>query len=219
MCIYHIIEHKNHLSSSTLAQPSGFRPSRKRYSLEINFNYSLLHYILVERLLDIHIWLVLFSCMIMDEKSGPLPTADHSAASSNPPPPAYPTPSVSKDTPPQGPYAVAPQQQQGSPYPPNTMHYTTQPQMVMVGGGMPQPQIGDVPQQQQLNNDVTVGTQFQNQLYAQCAQGNHDTVRKYGQCGIITAVCCFPCGLLAMLFDYEERCARCGVRVGGSTIR
>ncbi|KAL4249076.1 hypothetical protein ABKN59_007504 [Abortiporus biennis] len=157
--------------------------------------------------------------MLMDEKSVPLPTADHSAASSNPPPPAYPIPSVSKDTPPQGPYAVAPQQQQGSPYPPNTMQYTTQPQMMMVGGGMPQPQIGGIPQQQQLNNDVTVGTQFQNQLYAQCAQGNHDTVRKYGQCGIITAVCCFPCGLLAMLFDYEERCARCGVRVGGSTIR
>ncbi|KAF7763663.1 hypothetical protein Agabi119p4_8200 [Agaricus bisporus var. burnettii] len=45
---------------------------------------------------------------------------------------------------------------------------------------------------------------------ALCQQGHHDITTSYGPCGIITAVCCFPIGLLALLVDVEKRCTRCG---------
>ncbi|KXN87331.1 hypothetical protein AN958_08956 [Leucoagaricus sp. SymC.cos] len=45
-----------------------------------------------------------------------------------------------------------------------------------------------------------------------CAQGNHARTRKYGPCGLITAIVLFPIGLLALLVDVEEYCVRCGTR-------
>uniref|UniRef100_D8PT71 Uncharacterized protein n=1 Tax=Schizophyllum commune (strain H4-8 / FGSC 9210) TaxID=578458 RepID=D8PT71_SCHCM len=58
-----------------------------------------------------------------------------------------------------------------------------------------------------------VGEQYRAELFAQCAQGVHDPKTKYGVCGIITAVLCFPCGLICLFLDTEKRCARCGVKV------
>ncbi|KAI0789692.1 hypothetical protein C8Q75DRAFT_147985 [Abortiporus biennis] len=109
--------------------------------------------------------------------------------------------------------------------------YTMQPQMATTGlsnqvdmqslpqsgpwtpsGTMPQAN-GGAPQQQQ-----SIAAQYQDELYARCARGDHDVVKKYGLFGIIIAIVCCPCGLLALLFDNEERCARCGIRISGSTI-
>jgi len=70
----------------------------------------------------------------------------------------------------------------------------------------------------QYATGANLGTDFQNQLYARCARGEHDVVVKYGPCGIITAIACFPIGLIALLIDKEEKCIRCGQRVGGATI-
>ena len=71
-------------------------------------------------------------------------------------------------------------------------------------------------------------------VFAMCANGNHDVVTKYGMVGILTAVFCFPIGLLALLYvpyaaahrvlsgpddcffdrvDKERRCVRCGALV------
>jgi len=61
---------------------------------------------------------------------------------------------------------------------------------------------------------AAVGEQYHQGLFAQCATGNHDRDTKYGACGIITAVICFPIGLLALFIDREVRCARCSVRLG-----
>ncbi|KAJ4475217.1 hypothetical protein C8J55DRAFT_517635 [Lentinula edodes] len=57
------------------------------------------------------------------------------------------------------------------------------------------------------------GEQYRTQLFAQCAQGIHDPDTKYGVCGIITAVVCFPIGLICLFTDTEQRCHRCGVRL------
>lgn len=40
-------------------------------------------------------------------------------------------------------------------------------------------------------------------VFAMCAQGNHDVTTKYGMAGIITAIVCFPCGLLALLYVFH----------------
>ncbi|KAE9390475.1 hypothetical protein BT96DRAFT_833368, partial [Gymnopus androsaceus JB14] len=48
-------------------------------------------------------------------------------------------------------------------------------------------------------------------VLAQCAQGVHDPETKYGMCGIITAVCLFPIGLICLFTDRKRKCARCGV--------
>ncbi|KAI5833942.1 hypothetical protein K523DRAFT_231657 [Schizophyllum commune Tattone D] len=58
-----------------------------------------------------------------------------------------------------------------------------------------------------------IGEQFRAELYAQCAQGEHDPTRKHGVCGIITAVLLFPLGIICLFLDTEKRCARCGVKV------
>lgn len=68
-------------------------------------------------------------------------------------------------------------------------------------------------------------------VYARCAQGIHQPTTKYGICGIITAVVCFPCGLICLLYvsvsspershlidlshstDTEQKCAQCGIRL------
>ncbi|KII86995.1 hypothetical protein PLICRDRAFT_113613, partial [Plicaturopsis crispa FD-325 SS-3] len=66
---------------------------------------------------------------------------------------------------------------------------------------------------QQYATPAQVGAQYQQDLYAQCAQGNHETKRVFGVCGIITAVLCFPCGLICLFSDSEQKCSRCGVRL------
>ncbi|KAL1712108.1 hypothetical protein EV715DRAFT_297382 [Schizophyllum commune] len=79
----------------------------------------------------------------------------------------------------------------------------------------PQPQeqshLHSPPPQQM--SAAQVGEQYRAELFAQCAQGIHDPKRKYGACGIITAVLCFPCGLICLFSDAEKRCTRCGVKV------
>ncbi|KAF9063443.1 hypothetical protein BDP27DRAFT_1232094, partial [Rhodocollybia butyracea] len=50
-------------------------------------------------------------------------------------------------------------------------------------------------------------------VLAQCAQGNHDPETKYGVCGIITAIVCFPIGLICLFTDSKKRCARCNAQL------
>ncbi|EKM51786.1 uncharacterized protein PHACADRAFT_101848 [Phanerochaete carnosa HHB-10118-sp] len=61
--------------------------------------------------------------------------------------------------------------------------------------------------------EAQVGAQYQQQLLARCARGDHDRKRKYGACGIITAVLLFPIGLICLFTDSEERCVRCGQKM------
>ncbi|KAI0372267.1 hypothetical protein BV20DRAFT_940334 [Pilatotrama ljubarskyi] len=81
--------------------------------------------------------------------------------------------------------------------------------------------------------DASAGKQYQDNLMAMCAAGNHDVSKKYGICGIICAVLLFPCGLICLLWvfstflwrpstrltaiarssDVEKRCVRCGAKV------
>ncbi|KAF7338226.1 hypothetical protein MVEN_02047800 [Mycena venus] len=58
-----------------------------------------------------------------------------------------------------------------------------------------------------------VGEQYRAQLFAQCAQGIHQPTTKYGVCGIITAVVCFPIGLICLFIDTEQKCDRCGIKL------
>jgi len=61
--------------------------------------------------------------------------------------------------------------------------------------------------------EALVGSQYQQRLLARCARGDHDPKTEYGVCGIITAVICFPIGLICLFSDREVKCARCGVRI------
>ncbi|KIK57729.1 hypothetical protein GYMLUDRAFT_45900 [Collybiopsis luxurians FD-317 M1] len=80
--------------------------------------------------------------------------------------------------------------------------------MVMNPSGQPQIHPGMPPQNMSASQ---IGQQYQAQLFAQCAQGIHDPKTKFGMCGIITAIMCFPCGLICLFTDSEQRCNRCGV--------
>ncbi|CAA7264400.1 unnamed protein product [Cyclocybe aegerita] len=60
---------------------------------------------------------------------------------------------------------------------------------------------------------AALGRQYRDQLFAQCAIGNHERTTTYGVCGIVTAIFCFPCGLICLFNDVEEKCARCGVNL------
>ncbi|EKM59148.1 uncharacterized protein PHACADRAFT_205323 [Phanerochaete carnosa HHB-10118-sp] len=64
-----------------------------------------------------------------------------------------------------------------------------------------------------MDQEAKVGVDYQNELMARCARGNHDAVTKYGTFGIIMAIVCFPCGLICLCSDKQKRCVRCGVRV------
>ncbi|EAU88521.2 hypothetical protein CC1G_04227 [Coprinopsis cinerea okayama7 len=70
----------------------------------------------------------------------------------------------------------------------------------------PQPRAAPAPA-------ANLGAQYQQDRLAQCAVGNHDTTTKYGACGIIFAILCFPIGLVGLCIDREERCVRCGARM------
>ncbi|KAJ7330295.1 hypothetical protein DFH08DRAFT_882337 [Mycena albidolilacea] len=89
---------------------------------------------------------------------------------------------------------------QGQPQAP--LGYAQQPQ-----GYAPQPQL-----QTQLSA-AQIGENFRGQLFAQCAQGIHQPTTKYGVFGIITAIVCFPCGLIALFIDVERKCDRCGIKL------
>ncbi|CAL1705958.1 unnamed protein product [Somion occarium] len=62
-------------------------------------------------------------------------------------------------------------------------------------------------------NEKDIGANFQQELYARCARGDHDIEKKYGPCGIITALACFPCGLICLFKDVTKKCSRCGTVV------
>ncbi|TFK93088.1 hypothetical protein K466DRAFT_479298 [Polyporus arcularius HHB13444] len=127
---------------------------------------------------------------------------------------------------PQGSTPHGQQQQYGSPQgqPPQgqQQQYFTQPQGVGSVGGIGG--IGGVggvgspsaypPGGQTPMMGMSAGQQYQQQLFAMCAAGNHDVTTKYGIAGIITAIVCFPCGLICLFADTEKRCVRCGSRVG-----
>ncbi|KAJ3768766.1 hypothetical protein FB446DRAFT_254492 [Lentinula raphanica] len=99
------------------------------------------------------------------------------------------------------------------------------PRAAMVQPGMPQPAMPYQPagpgtfmsQPQSIPGPQpqVVGDQYRAHLFAQCAQGIHDPHTKYGVCGIITAVVCFPIGLICLFTDREQRCHRCGIRLDG----
>ncbi|KAJ7448341.1 hypothetical protein FB451DRAFT_1567269 [Mycena latifolia] len=69
-----------------------------------------------------------------------------------------------------------------------------------------QPQASHAPQ-----SHANIGESYRNGLFAQCAQGIHQPSKKYGVFGIIVAVVCFPCGLIALFVDVERKCDRCGI--------
>ncbi|KAI1790166.1 hypothetical protein LXA43DRAFT_891576 [Ganoderma leucocontextum] len=155
----------------------------------------------------------------MNEKAQP-----HSPA------PAYPgpLPNASNPAQPHSPYTPPiqtqsnPAQQYPGQQPPPEQYYPSQhqqypgaqPQLYPSPGVYAQGSIG--PQSGFQTAPVYMmgpGVQYQQQLYAMCASGNHDVTTKYGMVGILTAVFCFPIGLLALLVDKERRCVRCGALV------
>ncbi|KAJ6502464.1 hypothetical protein C8R45DRAFT_1210012 [Mycena sanguinolenta] len=77
------------------------------------------------------------------------------------------------------------------------------------GGYAPQP----MPQFPNQMSAQQMGDQYRAQLFAQCAQGIHQPTTKYGICGIITAVVCFPIGLICLFTDTEQKCDRCGIKL------
>ncbi|KAM5534993.1 hypothetical protein V8D89_011366 [Ganoderma adspersum] len=151
------------------------------------------------------------------------------------PAPAYPGPPPNAANPaqPQSPY-VPPIQTQGNPpqqypvqQPPQAQYYpqqypagqypAVQPQFYPTAGVYAQgsigPQSGFQTAPAQAVYVMGPAAQYQQQLFTMCANGNHDVVTKYGMVGILTAVFCFPIGLLALLVDKERRCVRCGALV------
>ncbi|KAF8970567.1 hypothetical protein BDZ97DRAFT_1789819 [Flammula alnicola] len=91
---------------------------------------------------------------------------------------------------------------------------------------------GPAPYMQGTSADI--GAQYQAELFARCARGDHQWTTKFGLCGIITAIvrlvfaahsswtsilipqfqqCCFPIGLICLFLDTDEECSRCGVRM------
>lgn len=96
---------------------------------------------------------------------------------------------------------------------------TGQPQMMNMGTTMSMgaPQQPGQPMQPQstgvMMNVMMPGTVGgTNQYMDLCMQGMHARTRKYGACGIVTAILCFPIGLIALFVDVEEYCVRCGTR-------
>ncbi|KAF8233672.1 hypothetical protein L208DRAFT_1265799 [Tricholoma matsutake] len=62
-------------------------------------------------------------------------------------------------------------------------------------------------------NASQLGEEYRAELYARCAKGIHQPQRKYGACGIITAILCFPIGLICLFTDSSKVCSQCGVRL------
>ncbi|KAJ7271872.1 hypothetical protein B0H12DRAFT_1091816 [Mycena haematopus] len=128
------------------------------------------------------------------------PAESQGPPSYQPPPQAYQQPPQGFQQPPQG-YQQPPQGYQQPP----TQGYAPQ-----QGGYAPQPTPQTHPSQMSAQQ---VGEQYRAQLFAQCAQGIHQPTTKYGICGIITAVVCFPIGLICLFTDTEQKCDRCGIKL------
>ncbi|KAI0667617.1 hypothetical protein C8Q78DRAFT_1051799 [Trametes maxima] len=180
---------------------------------------------------------------MIDEKAGAAPPPPPPAYGSSPSvgygsplPPAGSPPGQSYG-PPQGPGYGPPQ---GYGTPPGAQPYPTQPgpfvytDSQQLGYGAP-PVPGNAQQQQYHQHPSyasaapsqagyppqagaqappTTGAQYQQQLFAMCAAGQHDVTTKHGIAGIIGAILLFPIGLLCLFLDVEKRCVRCGARLG-----
>ncbi|KAF9260130.1 hypothetical protein L218DRAFT_962904 [Marasmius fiardii PR-910] len=99
-----------------------------------------------------------------------------------------------------------PSQPQDRPYP--------QSQPSNVPSPSPHPVAMQPPPQALLGQEKTpaqMGEEYRAALFAECAQGRHAPTTRYGPCGIITAILCFPCGLLCLYTDSEQKCDRCGI--------
>ncbi|KAH8104755.1 hypothetical protein BXZ70DRAFT_614152 [Cristinia sonorae] len=62
----------------------------------------------------------------------------------------------------------------------------------------------------QMQQPMMTGSQFQQELWARCARGDHDYETKYGIGGIILGILFFPIGLICLFMDVEKKCTRCG---------
>ncbi|KIP06227.1 hypothetical protein PHLGIDRAFT_19512 [Phlebiopsis gigantea 11061_1 CR5-6] len=137
----------------------------------------------------------------LDEKSDKAALADPPAYSSNEttlyPPQQSPVGTGSSYAPAQPTPAYPPSPASGAPLNPHTQQQ--------------QPPVQ--PQMTPAQMEAQIGSTYQQQLFAQCARGNHEPARKYGACGIIAAVLLFPIGLICLFADSEERCARCQVQI------
>ncbi|KAK0210925.1 hypothetical protein DFS33DRAFT_1378901 [Desarmillaria ectypa] len=108
---------------------------------------------------------------------------------------------------------LQPEPQYQSPQPPpeyGGSMYAGQPQPPL-----PQQQSSNMqpPQQAPQRTPAQIGDEYRSALYAQCAAGVHDPTTKFGICGIITAVICFPIGLICLFMDTEQKCDRCGAKL------
>ncbi|KAL7279868.1 hypothetical protein ACG7TL_006277 [Trametes sanguinea] len=156
---------------------------------------------------------------MIDEKSAPAPGSQPQL-----PPPSYASQSPSGQAqspphgagygPPQGygpPTGAPPYSTQAGPYVhpqdlgygPSPMHSPGQghPQQAYYGpphGVPPQGPMAGYPPQA-APRQLSVGAQYQEQLLAMCAQGNHDVQTRHGIAGIIGAIVFFPIGLLCLL--------------------
>ncbi|KDR80329.1 hypothetical protein GALMADRAFT_242704 [Galerina marginata CBS 339.88] len=98
-----------------------------------------------------------------------------------------------------------------APFPGQQQQYSMQPAPMPMA---PVAQVGQpmgAPPMDPAMAAAIAGQQYRDQLFAQCAMGNHERVTEYGVLGIITAVVCFPCGLICLFADTKHKCQRCGV--------
>ncbi|KAJ7172390.1 hypothetical protein C8R46DRAFT_1032425 [Mycena filopes] len=90
-------------------------------------------------------------------------------------------------------------------YAPQQQQYPQQQAYPQQQGYAPQPQPQTYPS---TRSAAQVGEEYRAQLFAQCAQGIHQPTTKYGVCGIVTAIVCFPIGLICLFTDTEQKCDR-----------
>ncbi|KAJ3568161.1 hypothetical protein NP233_g5895 [Leucocoprinus birnbaumii] len=74
-----------------------------------------------------------------------------------------------------------------------------QPQVMNMGTTMSMGSNGQPQGNAVMMNVMMPGTVGGTNYMDLCAQGMHARTRKYGACGIITAILCFPIGLIALL--------------------
>ncbi|TFY62474.1 hypothetical protein EVJ58_g3852 [Rhodofomes roseus] len=77
----------------------------------------------------------------------------------------------------------------------------------------PAPSAQPVQVPQPVNTEAQIGFNYQLELMAKCARGEHQITKKYGVIGIICSVALFPVGMLALLCDNTKKCDRCGLIV------
>ncbi|RDB21263.1 hypothetical protein Hypma_011683 [Hypsizygus marmoreus] len=68
------------------------------------------------------------------------------------------------------------------------------------------------PQYQSTAPPIVSAEQYRASLYMRCAQGQHDWTIRFGLCGILCAIFCFPIGFICLFLDTDRVCARCGIR-------